>query len=51
MQVANIHGDVVLTVFRCVCKIAKSYCWLCNVCWSAWNNSASTGWIVMKFDI
>jgi len=51
MQVANIHGDNVLTVFRHVCKIAKSDYWLCNVCSCVWKNSASTGWIVTKFDI
>jgi hypothetical protein len=51
MQVANIHGDTALTVFRHVCKIARSDYWLCNVYWSVWKNSASTGWIVTKFDI
>ena len=32
-------------------KITKSYNWLRHVCPSAWNNSAPTGRIFMKFDI
>ena len=40
------------SVFRRVRKIAKSDCWLRHVCPSvAWNNSAPTGRIFMKFDI
>jgi hypothetical protein len=40
--------------FRHVCKIAKSYYWFSHVCpsvsLSPWNNSASTGRILIKFD-
>ena len=37
-------------VFRQVCNVAKSDHWLCYACQSAWNNSAPTGRIFMKFD-
>jgi hypothetical protein len=37
--------------FRCESKIAKSDCWLRRVRPSAWNNSAPTGRIFVKFDI
>jgi len=36
---------------RGVRKIAKSDRQLCDVCRFAWNNSAPTGWIFMKFGI
>jgi len=42
-------------VCRLVRKVAKSDCWHCHgrppVCTSAWNNSAVTGGIFIKFDI
>jgi hypothetical protein len=39
------------TVFRCVHKIAKSNYWLRHVCLATWSNLASTGQVLMKFDI
>jgi hypothetical protein len=51
------HGwlAAVLPMMQVVCffwrvrKMEKGYCWLCHVCPSAWNSSAPTGRIFMKF--
>ena len=40
-----------IVVFRQVCSTAKSAYWLRYVCQSAWNNSAPSGRIFLKFDI
>ena len=38
-------------IFGRVRTIAKSDYSICHVCLAAWNNSAPSGWIFMKFDI
>ena len=48
--------DIFVAVYRRVRKIAKSdYCFVVSGCLSirpfAWDKSAPTGWIFMKFDI
>jgi len=50
------RGGGVCSVFRCICKTAKSVHLFHYVCLSArrpssWNNSDLTEWIFIKFDI
>jgi len=47
------HKEVALcySVFRPLREIGKSGCSVCRDCLSAWNNSAPSGRIFMKFDI
>jgi hypothetical protein len=47
-SVVLIQSRVIAVAFR---KIAKSDNQLRRVCPSAWNNSAPTAWIFMKFDV
>jgi hypothetical protein len=43
-------SSVLFTVFRRICKVAKSEHQLRHVRLSAWNNSDPTGQILLKFD-
>ena len=49
-MLCTVLQDIILTVFKCICKIVKSNSFV-RVCLSAWNSLAPTGWIFLKFEI